>query len=260
MGATRLERGRPEGAHPGAGRTGRTLTRVADVLLPGAEPEHRRPVEEQQHHQPPPFLTGRDRQAGARGRFSLTGQPNAMGGREAGLLGAGGVAGLPGSPRTPGIAAEESRRTRDAPRRRSRRGRSLIGRQRCPGALEAGRLKAIWIAATNPAVSLGVRPGASGPRRAPVQGRTDRRPGPLPPDRDDPVRGRPAPGGRNGQRRRAPTTSSERLVSPSASRSSSHPARPCPGLADPGPVRPGDGLLRVPVRGLGARSGTSSSS
>src|SRR5262245_15393222 len=37
--------------------------RTADVLLPGVEPEHRRHVEEQQPHQPPP-LDRADRQAG----------------------------------------------------------------------------------------------------------------------------------------------------------------------------------------------------
>ncbi|MCS6849943.1 MAG: nitrate reductase [Gemmataceae bacterium] len=94
------------------------------------------------------LLTGQIGKPGA-GPFSLTGQPNAMGGREAGLLAhqlpgyrlvdhaddrreVEGYWGRPGSisPR-PGLTAVEMFR-----------------------ALEKGQLKAIWIAGTNPAVSL----------------------------------------------------------------------------------------------------------
>ena len=95
------------------------------------------------------LLTGQIGKPGA-GPFSLTGQPNAMGGREAGLL----CQQLPGyryieNPdhrteleqfwgRRPGTIAP-------------RPGLSAIEMFR---ALERGQLKAIWIAGTNPAVSL----------------------------------------------------------------------------------------------------------
>jgi ferredoxin-nitrate reductase len=95
------------------------------------------------------LLTGQVGKPGA-GPFSLTGQPNAMGGREAGLL----------SHQLPGYRtiedAEHRRQVEDYWGRRP----GSISPQ--PGltavemfrALETGRLKAIWIAATNPAVSL----------------------------------------------------------------------------------------------------------
>jgi len=95
------------------------------------------------------LLTGQIGKPGA-GPFSLTGQPNAMGGREAGLL----CQQLPGYRfvdnadhraeveqfwcRRPGVIAP-------------RPGLSAIEMFR---ALERGQLKAIWIAGTNPAVSL----------------------------------------------------------------------------------------------------------
>lgn len=95
------------------------------------------------------LLTGQIGKPGA-GPFSLTGQPNAMGGREAGLL----------SHQLPGYRTVE-----DAEHRRvveeywGRRQGAIHAR---PGltavemfrALEKGTLKAIWIAGTNPAVSL----------------------------------------------------------------------------------------------------------
>jgi ferredoxin-nitrate reductase len=95
------------------------------------------------------LLTGQIGKPGA-GPYTLTGQPNAMGGREAGLL----CHQLPGY------------RTVEAPDHRSqleqywRRRPGAINPR--PGltavemfrALEKGQLKAIWIAATNPAVSL----------------------------------------------------------------------------------------------------------
>jgi ferredoxin-nitrate reductase len=95
------------------------------------------------------LLTGQIGKPGA-GPFSLTGQPNAMGGREAGLL----------SHQLPGYRTVE-----DADHRREveaywNRRPGLI--QQKPGltavemfrALEKGSLKAIWIAGTNPAVSI----------------------------------------------------------------------------------------------------------
>ncbi len=95
------------------------------------------------------LLTGQIGKPGA-GPFSLTGQPNAMGGREVGLL----------APALPGY-----RFTEDATHRaevESHWGRPEGTISEAPGltaiemfrALETGRLKAIWIAATNPAVSL----------------------------------------------------------------------------------------------------------
>jgi ferredoxin-nitrate reductase len=95
------------------------------------------------------LLTGQIGKSGA-GPFSLTGQPNAMGGREGGML----------SHQLPGYRTVESEEHR-------RHCEEFWGRR--PGtisprigytavemfrALEKGQLQAIWIAATNPAVSL----------------------------------------------------------------------------------------------------------
>src|SRR3954468_21120919 len=95
------------------------------------------------------LLTGQIGKPGA-GPFSLTGQPNAMGGREAGLL----AQALPGYRFTedPGHRAEvEAYWGRLAATIGPRPGLTAVEMSR---ALEAERLKAIWIAATNPAVSL----------------------------------------------------------------------------------------------------------
>ena len=95
------------------------------------------------------LLTGQIGKPGA-GPFSLTGQPNAMGGRECGLL----------CHQLPGYRLVEDPTHRadcekfwDVPAGRihSQMGLSAIEMFR---ALEKGTLKAIWIAATNPAVSL----------------------------------------------------------------------------------------------------------
>ncbi len=95
------------------------------------------------------LLTGQIGKPGA-GPFSLTGQPNAMGGREAGLL----------SHQLPGYrTVEDAGHRQECERFWDRRSGSINPR---PGltavemfrALEKGQLKAIWIAATNPAVSL----------------------------------------------------------------------------------------------------------
>jgi ferredoxin-nitrate reductase len=95
------------------------------------------------------LLTGQIGKVGA-GPFSLTGQPNAMGGREAGLL----------SHQLPGyrfVEDAEHRREVEAYWKRppasiaSRPGLTAVEMFR---ALEKGQLKAIWIAATNPLVSL----------------------------------------------------------------------------------------------------------
>jgi ferredoxin-nitrate reductase len=95
------------------------------------------------------LLTGQVGKPGA-GPFSLTGQPNAMGGREGGLL----AHQLPGYrlAEDPEHRAEVEAHWRRAPGTISPRpGLTAIEMFR---ALESGRLKAIWIAATNPAVSL----------------------------------------------------------------------------------------------------------
>ena len=95
------------------------------------------------------LLTGQIGRPGA-GPFSLTGQPNAMGGREAGMM----ANALPGY-RT----VENADHRREVEAYWGRRPGSINPR---PGltavemfrALEKGQLKAVWIAATNPAVSL----------------------------------------------------------------------------------------------------------
>lgn len=95
------------------------------------------------------LLTGQVARPGA-GPFSLTGQPNAMGGREGGLL----THQLPGYRL---VAEPEHRRQVERywnlPEGRiaDRPGRTAVEMFR---ALESGRLKAIWIAATNPMVSM----------------------------------------------------------------------------------------------------------
>src|SRR5262249_18511117 len=84
------------------------------------------------------------------GPFSLTGQPNAMGGREVGLM----AQSLPGYRFTadPAHRAEvEAHWSRPPGTISDRPGLTAIEMFR---ALETGRLKAIWIAATNPVVSL----------------------------------------------------------------------------------------------------------
>jgi hypothetical protein len=95
------------------------------------------------------LLTGSIAKPGC-GPFSLTGQPNAMGGREIGLL----------SHQLPGYRLVENAEQRGEVERywdcepgtiSDKPGLTAVEMFR---ALETGRLKAIWIAATNPAVSL----------------------------------------------------------------------------------------------------------
>src|SRR5262249_29179165 len=95
------------------------------------------------------LLTGQIGKPGA-GPFSLTGQPNAMGGREAGLL----------SHQLPGYRFVEDAGHRSEVETFWKRPPGSINPK--PGlpavemfrALEKGQLRAIWIAGTNPAVSL----------------------------------------------------------------------------------------------------------
>jgi ferredoxin-nitrate reductase len=95
------------------------------------------------------LLTGQIGKPGA-GPFSLTGQPNAMGGREGGLL----------AHQLPGYRfVEEAQHRREVEAYWRRPAGSISPRAGLTAvemfrALETGKLKAIWIAATNPLVSL----------------------------------------------------------------------------------------------------------
>jgi ferredoxin-nitrate reductase len=95
------------------------------------------------------LLTGQIGKPGA-GPFSLTGQPNAMGGREAGLL----------SHQLPGYrTVEDAEHRREVEAYWDRRPGQISPKVGLTAvemfrALEKGQLKAIWIAGTNPAVSL----------------------------------------------------------------------------------------------------------
>ncbi len=92
------------------------------------------------------LATGRIGRPGM-GPFSVTGQPNAMGGREVGGLANQLAAHM-------GFDAESIDRVRrfwDAPRMARREGLKAVDLFR---AIEAGAVKAVWIMATNPAVSL----------------------------------------------------------------------------------------------------------
>ena len=101
------------------------------------------------------LATGRIGRPGT-GPFSLTGQPNAMGGREVG-----GLANMLAAHM--GFSPEEIDRVRrfwGAPRMAEREGLKAVALFE---AAAAGRVKALWIMATNPAVSL---PAADGARDA----------------------------------------------------------------------------------------------
>jgi assimilatory nitrate reductase catalytic subunit len=92
------------------------------------------------------LATGRIGRPGM-GPFSLTGQPNAMGGREVGGLANQLAAHM-------GFTAAEIDRVRrfwNAPRMATREGRKAVEMFE---AIERGEIKALWVMATNPAVSL----------------------------------------------------------------------------------------------------------
>ena len=93
------------------------------------------------------LLTGRIGQPGA-GPFSITGQPNAMGGREVGGL-ANQLAAHMGFEDP--AARDRLRRFWRAPRLAERPGLKAV---ELFDAVAAGRIKALWIMATNPAVSV----------------------------------------------------------------------------------------------------------
>ena len=92
------------------------------------------------------LATGRIGKTGA-GPFSITGQPNAMGGREVGGLASTLAAHRDFAPEN----IEEVRRFWAAPRMATRPGLKAVDLFRAVG---EGRVKALWIMATNPAVSL----------------------------------------------------------------------------------------------------------
>jgi assimilatory nitrate reductase catalytic subunit len=101
------------------------------------------------------LATGRIGKPGA-GPFSLTGQPNAMGGREVGGL-ANQLAAHMGFD---AASIDRVRRFWDAPRMAEREGLKAVDMFRAIG---DGRIKAVWIMGANPAVSL---PDAEAARRA----------------------------------------------------------------------------------------------
>jgi assimilatory nitrate reductase catalytic subunit len=92
------------------------------------------------------LATGRIGQPGA-GPFSITGQPNAMGGREVGGLASTLAAHRDFAPEN----VEAVRRFWAAPRMATKPGLKAVDLFRAVG---EGRIKALWIMATNPAVSL----------------------------------------------------------------------------------------------------------
>ena len=92
------------------------------------------------------LATGRIGRTGM-GPFSLTGQPNAMGGREVGGLANQLAAHMGFSPGE----IDRVRRFWQAPRMATHEGLKAV---QMFEAIEAGRIKALWVMATNPAVSL----------------------------------------------------------------------------------------------------------
>ncbi|MGF1525864.1 MAG: molybdopterin-dependent oxidoreductase [Candidatus Competibacterales bacterium] len=92
------------------------------------------------------LLTGRIGKPGA-GPFSVTGQPNAMGGREVGGLANQLAAHMDFTPE----AVDRVQRFWDAPRMATAPGLKAV---ELFDAVAEGRIKALWIMATNPAVSL----------------------------------------------------------------------------------------------------------
>jgi assimilatory nitrate reductase catalytic subunit len=92
------------------------------------------------------LATGRIGKVGA-GPFSITGQPNAMGGREVGGL----ASTLAAHRDFAGENVESVRRFWSAPRMATKPGLKAVDLFRAVG---EGRVKALWVMATNPAVSL----------------------------------------------------------------------------------------------------------
>jgi assimilatory nitrate reductase catalytic subunit len=92
------------------------------------------------------LATGRIGRAGM-GPFSLTGQPNAMGGREVGGL----ANQLAAHMRFAPADVDRVRRFWNAPRMAAREGHKAV---QMFEAIERGEIKALWVMATNPAMSL----------------------------------------------------------------------------------------------------------
>src|SRR5262245_13462806 len=92
------------------------------------------------------LATGRIGRRG-QGPFSLTGQPNAMGGREVGGLANQLAAHMTFTP----AEVDRVRRFWNAPRMAAREGAKAVAMF---DAIACGRIKALWVMATNPAVSL----------------------------------------------------------------------------------------------------------
>ena len=101
------------------------------------------------------LATGRIGKPGM-GPFSLTGQPNAMGGREVGGLANQLAAHMGFTP----AEIDRVRRFWDAPRMATHEGRKAVAMFE---AIARGKIKALWVMATNPAVSM---PDASSARAA----------------------------------------------------------------------------------------------
>ena len=110
------------------------------------------------------LATGRIGKPGM-GPFSLTGQPNAMGGREVGGLANQLAAHMGFSP----DEVDRVRRFWNAPRMATREGLKAV---QMFDAIARGEIKALWVMATNPAVSL---PRAAAVREALEQARAVRR-------------------------------------------------------------------------------------
>ena len=104
------------------------------------------------------------------GPFSLTGQPNAMGGREVGGLANQLAAHMGFAP----AEIDRVRRFWNAPRMAAREGLKAV---QMFDAIARGEIKALWVMATNPAVSL---PRAGAVRDALQEARTVRRLGQRP--------------------------------------------------------------------------------
>jgi len=101
------------------------------------------------------LLTGRIGKPGA-GPFSMTGQPNAMGGREVGGLANQLACHMDFDP----TSVDRVRRFWDAPRMATKPGTKAVD---LFNAVESGEIKAVWIMATNPVVSM---PNADQVKRA----------------------------------------------------------------------------------------------
>ena len=173
------------------------------------------------------LLTGQIGKPGA-GPFSLTGQPNAMGGREAGLL----SHSLPGyrSPRTPATGPRWRSTGAGPGDDLARPGLTAVEMFR---ALESGQLKAIWIAGTNPAVSL---PDLHQVRRALAKAELVVVQDAYHPTETSRLADVLLPAAQWGEKEWT-STNSERIVR-TANRLSTRPARPCPtGRSSPGSPR-----------------------